>query len=207
MTKLITLIAIFFTTIVSAQNQFETGMQKGLTLFGEGKNKEAVALFERIASAEKNSWLPNYYISFISTLEAFSTKDKTQLQALLDKAQSALDIELAKNDKNEELHVLQGMIYTAYIIADPMTNGMKYSQIAGESYQKAVTLNPNNPRAVLQKAEFEMGSARFFKKDLKPMCNQIDKAVELFATFKPETVFSPNWGSDRALKIQQECAK
>jgi len=31
------------------------------------------------------------------------------------------------------------------------------------------------------------------------------KAIELFATFKPETEFHPNWGLDNAKKLSLEC--
>ncbi len=31
------------------------------------------------------------------------------------------------------------------------------------------------------------------------------EAIELFATFKPETPFSPKWGLDRALEAQKNC--
>lgn len=58
-----------------------------------------------------------------------------------------------------------------------------------------------------EKVAFEMGKARYFKQDTKPMCAQIEKAIPLFSTFKPETVFHPNWGLDRALEVQKECAK
>jgi hypothetical protein len=37
------------------------------------------------------------------------------------------------------------------------------------------------------------------------MCAQIEKAIGLFATFKPETPFSPKWGLDRALAAQKNC--
>lgn len=53
MTKLITALLLFVAGFVTAQSQYEAGMQKAFMLWGEGKNTEASALFERIASAEK----------------------------------------------------------------------------------------------------------------------------------------------------------
>lgn len=60
MTKIITIIALFVASIVSAQTQFEKGMGSALKLWSEGKNTEAIAQFERIALVEKTNWLPNY---------------------------------------------------------------------------------------------------------------------------------------------------
>lgn len=205
MTKIIFTIVLFVTTQIFSQGQFEQGMGKAFALWGEGKNMEASAMFERIASAEKQSWLPNYYVALINTTAAFQTKDKTQMNALLSKAQEALDVELDKDSENAELWVIQAMIHTAWIAFDPMTNGMKLSGKVMEIYGKAEKLAPNNPRVVLSKAEFEMGSARYFGSDIKPICAQIEKSIELFATFKPQSSLHPNWGLDRAQEIIKSC--
>ncbi len=207
MTKCIITLVFFVTSLVGAQTQYEQGMQKGFALWGEGKTAEASALFERIASAEKNNWLPNYYVAMVNTTTSFQTKDKEKVAALLGKAQEALNTELDKNPENPELLVLQAMINTAWIVSDPMTNGMKLSAKTIELYDKALAIAPDNPRALFSKAEFEIGGARYFGNDTKPMCAQIDKAIELFAKFKPETPFHPNWGLDRALEAQKECNK
>lgn len=205
MTKIIITLALLVVSMVNGQGQFEQGMGKAFSLWGEGKNTEASAMFERIASAEKDNWLPNYYVALVNTTSAFATKDKDQVNALLTKAQSALDVELNKYPNNAELLVMQAMIHTAWIAFDPMTNGMKLSGKVMELYAKAEKLEPNNPRVIFSKAEFEMGSARFFGNDTKPICTQIEKANELFATFKPQTVFHPNWGLERAQEAAKAC--
>ena len=205
MTKIITTIALFICTLLSAQGQFEQGMGKAFQLWGEGKNTEASDLFERIAAAEKASWLPNYYVALVNTTTAFRTKDQSQVNLLLSKAQKALDIEMDKNPNNAELLVMQAMIHTAWIAFDPMTNGQKLSGKVMELYAKAQAIAPENPRVVFGKAEFEIGAAQFLGTDTKPMCAQIEKAIALFATFKPETAFSPKWGLDRATEALKNC--
>lgn len=207
MKKIITTIALFVVAITTAQGQFEQGMGKAFQLWGEGKNTESSAMFERIAVAEPNSWLPNYYVALVNTTTAFRTKDKEQMDSLLTKAQNALDIEMVKQSNNAELLVMQAMIHTAWIAFDPMTNGQRLSGKVMELYAQAQAIAPENPRVVFGKAEFEIGGAKFWKTDTKPMCAQIDKAIGLFATFKPETAFSPKWGLDRALEAQKGCNK
>lgn len=207
MTKIITVITLFICSLLSAQTQFEQGMAKAFGLWKEGKNAEASAMFERIAAADKNSYLPNYYVALINTTAVFTEKDKTKIDLLLTKAQDALDLELIKDQNNAELHVLQALIYTGYVVADPMTNGMKYSAKVMESYAKAKAIDPNNPRAVFGEADYQLGGAKWTGVDTKPLCKQVDKAIELFATFKPETPFSPKWGLERALEAQKNCKK
>ena len=205
MKKIITLIALLVVVISSAQTQFEQGMTKAFALWKEGKNTEASALFERIAAAEKNSYLPNYYIALMNTTAVFTEKDKTKIDLLLTKAQDALDVEFIKDQNNAELYVLQALIYTGYVVADPMTNGMKYSSKVMEAYAKAKAIDPKNPRAVFGEADYQLGGAKWTGVDTKPLCAEVDRSIELFATFKPETPFSPKWGLDRALEIQKTC--
>lgn len=207
MIRAITFFIFFICNVISAQSQFETGMQKAFTLWNENKSAEASALFERIAAAEKTNWLPLYYVALINTTEAFKTKDKQTISALLAKAQSAQDSATALSSNNAELLVMQAMINTAWIVADPMTNGMKLSAPTNELYAKALIIAPNNPRVVFGKAEFEIGSAKFFGNDTKPMCAEIERSISLFANFKPETPFSPKWGKDRAEAALLKCDK
>ena len=154
MTKIITFIAILVCELVSAQTAYETVMAKGMKLWSEGRNTEASATFERIASAESKEWLPNYYVALINALSSFGTQDKDEVKSLLEKAQNVLDIELKKDSQNAELLVVQGLIYTGWIVVDPMTNGMKYSGMTTGIYAKAAKIAPENPRVLFSKAEF-----------------------------------------------------
>lgn len=206
MTKIITTLALFICSFLSAQ-QFEMGMGKAMGLWKEGKSQEASDLFERIASAEKNSYLPNYYVAMVNTTMAFETKDKDKLNALLTKAQSAIDIEMNKDSNNAELYCIQALIYTAWIVADPMTNGMKLSGKVIETYEIALKLDSNNPRAVFGKADFAINGAKWTGADTKPLCKEVERSIALFENFKPATSFAPTWGMDRAKQTLANCGK
>ena len=205
MTKLITIIAMFVASILSAQTQFDQGMKKALQTWKDGNSKEALVQLEQIVLVEKSNWLPNYYIAFINTMQAYGEKDKNKLESSLKAAQKAQDIcnELAQD--NPEVLVLQAMIHTAWIVYDPMTNGQRLSGDVMYILNKAYKIAPENPRVVFQKASFEKGMAEYFGQDTKPMCTQIEKAIELFATFKPESAFHPSWGLDKAQEAVKAC--
>ncbi len=206
MTKIITTFALFICSFLSAQ-QFEASMGQAMKLWGEGKNTAAAALFERIAAAEKNSYLPNYYVALVNTSAAFATKDKQQINDLLTKAQAALDIEMAKDQKNSELYCLQALIHTAWIVADPMTNGMKLSGKTMETYEIALKLDPNNPRAVFGKADFAINGAKWTGADTKPLCKEVERSITLFENEKTTAPFAPKWGIDRAKQALTNCSK
>ena len=205
MTRIITTIAFFICSLLTAQSQYEQGMGKALGLWKEGKANEASALMERIASVEKTNWLPSYYVALINTTVAFNPANKANAAALIEKAQKAQDDATMISPSNPELMVMQAMINTAIIVQDPMTNGMKYSGLAREQYNKAIALAPNNPRVVFCRAEFEIGGARWTGADTKVLCKEVARSIELFAADKPETPFSPSWGMDRAQQKLLEC--
>ena len=196
---------MFVASIVSAQTQFDQGMKKALQTWKNGNSTEALVQFEKIASVEKTNWLPNYYIALINTTQAFGEQDKTKMLSLIESAQKAQDFcnDLAMD--NPEVLVMQAMIHTASIVYDPMTNGQKLSGDVMYILNKAYKIAPENPRVVFQKASFEIGMAQYFGQDTKPMCAQIEKSIELFATFKPETAFHPSWGLDRAQAELKKC--
>lgn len=207
MVRLVTVLVFVVCSTLTAQTQYDQGMQKAFGLWKESKDSEAAALFERIASAEKKNWLPNYYVALINTTQAFHTQDKDKIAALLSKAQTAQDAAMEISPNNPELMVTQALIHTAWIVYDPMTNGMKLSNKINEIYTKALIIAPDNPRVVYSKAEFDIGSASYFGQDTKPMCAQVERAVSLFATFKPESAYHPNWGLDRAQETLKQCKK
>lgn len=188
MTKVITTLVVFLATVLTVNaQQYEQGMGKAFTTW-KGNATEASALFERIASVEKTNWLPNYYVALVNTTEAFNPANAKNATALINKAQAALDAAELISPNNAEILIMQAMINTAWIVQDPMTNGMKLSAPTIELYERALKLAPENARAVFGKAEFEIGGAKYWETDTKPMCEQVAKSIELFAKFKPETV-------------------
>ncbi len=97
------------------------------------------------------------------------------------------------------------MIHTAWIEYNPMTNGQRLSGDVMYILNKAYKIAAENPRVVFQKASFEKGMAQYFGQDTQSMCAQIEKAIELFATFKPESALHPSWGLDRAQEEVKAC--
>jgi tetratricopeptide (TPR) repeat protein len=205
MKHLITIALLLISTILGAQSNFEKGMQKAFELWGNNQWEDAENVFERIANAEPDQWLPHYYIAQLNSLKSWDLKDETLLKAQLDKAQQHLDFAMKLSENSAELLVMQAQVLTNWVAYDGQTYGMKYSAKIAELYAKAYAIAPNNPRVLLGKAEWDMGSAQFFGQDTSRFCADFEKALELFANFKPETPFHPNWGKDRAEGILKSC--
>ena len=205
MKKTILLLLFLVATNLSAQDQYSKGMQKAMELWSEQKTVDASNLFERIATAEMDNWLPYYYVAMVNITASFGEEDEQKLSLQLEKAKEFIDIAKNISPDNAEILVLEAMMNTAWIAFDGATYGMTLSGKNMQLYKKAAELAPENPRVVFGKAEWDMGAARYFGKDTSPYCKDIEKSLELFATFKPESGFHPNWGQDRAKEVAEEC--
>lgn len=204
MQKLAIILALLVVSLVNSQTNYENGMQKAFELWGSNP-VEASNLFERIAKAEPDNWLPSYYAAQINIISSFGEKDKEKLTAQLAKAQNLINDATAISKNNPELLIMEALLNTAWVAYDGATYGMTLSPKVSALYAQAEQISPNNPRVVLNKAEWAMGSARFFGQDIKPFCKDVERALELFANFKPETSFHPNWGKERAEQILADC--
>lgn len=207
MKKLLLTLVLFVSAYSFGQSAYENGMKKAFGLWQENKTAEAAQLFERIAAAEKNNWLPSYYAATIHIIDAFSIKDETLLTTKLNKAQNFLDEAKSNSENNAELLITQALLNTAYIAYDGQKYGMTLSGENAQLYAMALKIAPNNPRVVLGKAEWDMGSARFFGQSVAPFCKEIKRAVELFKNEKPAGKFHPQGGIERALEALKQCDK
>ena len=204
MKNLIIILVLSVAELVSAQTNYDKGMQKAFQLWGS-EPIEASNLFERIASAESDNWLPLYYAAQINILQSFGLQDEEKLTAQLNKAQDLLNDATTISKDNPEIIVLQALLHTAWVAYDGATYGMTLSGKVSALYGQAEQLAPDNPRVILNKAEWGMGSARYFGQDTQPFCKDVARSLELFANFKPESPYYPKWGKERAEQIMETC--
>ncbi len=207
MKKIITLIALVIAVTVSAQSQYEKGMDKAFDLWEQNKTKEAGQLFERISQAEKDKWLPSYYAATIEIIGSFGLKDEAVLKAKLNRAQGFLDAAKLLSPDNPEILTNQAFLNVAYMAFDGQKYGMTMSMKNSALYAKALKLAPKNPRVIMSKAEADMGAARFFGQPITPFCKDVKKAVEFAKEEKISEKFYPKFMFKRAEQIIQKCEK
>jgi len=202
---LIITLALMTATVVKSQSQYESGMQKAFGLWQDGKSNEAVAVFERIGQAEKDNWIPLYHAANVLIASQFQIKDMVMKNSMLEKAKGIIAEAHKRSENNSEIITLEGVLYTGYVAMDPGTFGMKYSPMIMQLHGKAVALNPENPRALANKIEYEMGSARFFGNDLAPFCVQMKEILPKFENQKLDVPFAPSYGIERAKQVAESC--
>lgn len=207
MKKVIIVVFVVLGITANAQSPYEQKMKQAFGLWGQNKAVEASQLFERIAVVETKNWLPYYYAAQTLITSGFGIKDEAVLKTRLDKAQDFLDKAKEISPKNAEILVAQATWYIVWVAYDGATYGAMYAGKVARIYGEAYKIDPKNPRVVFGKAEWDMGSARFFGKDTAPYCAEIEKAIELFDTFEKPTPFYPDYGKERAVNVLAQCDK
>ncbi len=202
---LVILIMLGLIGTAQSQSQYEAGMGQAFGLWSDAKPIEASALFERIAQAEKDNWLPYYYAANTLITASFETKDATMINEILKKAAGFITKAQELSPDNSEIITLEGLLYTGYVAMDPMTYGMQYSNKIINLHARAIELDAENPRAQLNKIEYEMGSARFFGTELSTFCEAIESTKPLFENQESSIPFYPNYGVDRVSILLKQC--
>jgi tetratricopeptide (TPR) repeat protein len=206
-----TLTALLFLGVsVFAQNsKFEAAMKANLASYAEAKTAdektEALNKFERIAEAEPTEWLPWYYVALHNITIAYQTKELKQVDALLDKAETAITLAEKISPKNSELFTLKAMMNGARIMVDPMSRWQKYGAEANKAAELATKLDPTNPRVMLYQAQSIFYRPEAFGGGKIVALPMAMSAVKMFEAFKPSSEIMPNWGADIAKKLLEDC--
>lgn len=157
---------------------------------------ESANQFERISQIEKKEWLPLYYASYAYIMISFQEPDNAQKDAYLDQAQKFLDQAMALAPEESELHLLQGFLYPSRITIDPMNRGMQYMEKMNASLDKALQLNPDNPRVYFLRGTMTYHMPEAYGGGAANALPFLKTAQEKFSAFKPKTNLSPNWGME-----------
>ena len=209
----ILLLVSLFSNLFADENYQKNITQSVKELFQAKTIPEYVEVanqFERISNIEKGEWLPLYYASFAYILISFRETENAKKDQYLDQAQKYLDQAMAIDPNESELHMLQGFLYPSRINIDPMTRGIALVAVMNKSLDKALELNPDNPRVFYLRATMTFHTPEAYGGGAAKALPLFQVADEKFRIFKPKTTISPNWGkemNDSELKSVQEMMK
>lgn len=162
-------------------------------------------IFERIANAEKDEWLPYYYTGYIKVILAFKLHGSPNYDEYLDIAQENINKAMDLKQDESELYTLQGLLFQARVMVNPQTRGPVYSPQATQALEKAIELNEDNPRPY-----YLLGTNLFYTPEaygggLEAACPLLRTAKEKYESFIPADSISPNWGEDFNLQLAEKC--
>jgi len=208
MIRIILLIATFtLSLVVKGQQMYSEDMREALAFFKEANYEKAIPTFEKVAGYSAENWLPNYYISLSYALQSFREADKIRREELLKNADNYFEKIASSESKNPEVLNLEAMLYMGWMAYNPMQYGAMYFTSVVEAYNRARKIDPTNPRVAYMLVQFDMNSTKYLGGNAKDFCNELEKSIELFHNFKPESEFHPNWGLDHAEELYRICTK
>jgi tetratricopeptide (TPR) repeat protein len=157
---------------------------------------EAANRFERISQIEKAEWLPLYYAAYAYIMVSFQETENEKKDTDLDQAQKFLDRAFAIDPNESELYLLQGFLYPSRINIDPMTRGMQYIGEMNQALDKAMELNPDNPRVYFLRGSMTLHTPEAYGGGAAKALPLFQAAEKKFKIFRPKTDISPNWGKE-----------
>ncbi len=188
--------------LFSQNDQYLNGMKEGISQLNTAESMEALQavanLFERISNAEKEEFWPAYYQSYTFLQMAIKSMqaDGKDIKTYVDKAQEALDKAMERGGEHSELYALQGYVYQGRIWENSMVNGAIYSPKSTKACEKAIELDPNNPRPYYLIGQNLFYTPSFFgggPEVAKPM---LAKAKAKYDAFEKADDLTPEWGEE-----------
>lgn len=207
----ITIIATMLMTLtgMSQKPEYYKAMGETLSQFSNCKTIEDYQSlgykFNLIAQNEKEEWLPFYYHAHCYILISFMEQQPEKRDAYLDIAEKSIVAMMELAPQESEAHALQSMFYTGRLVVNPVARGQEYSMLSSNSVNKAVAIDPTNPRARLIQIQLGMGTAQFFGGDTKRFCKDAVDLVDTWDNYKIKSPLHPSWGKEQAIGIVKGC--
>jgi len=208
-TLIIAAILIAATTFAGGA-KYQKAMGEALAGFGEAQTVEDYQVlsnkFLMIAQAEKSEWLPYYYHAQCYILMSFTENENPEKKdEYLDEAEKSVNTMLELAPGESEAYVMQGLLYTARLVIDPVTRGAKYSTLSAQAIGTALGIEPENPRARYMQIANEMGTAQFFGSDVTASCEKGKILYEKWDEYKQKSRIHPGWGKEQLAGIIKKC--
>ena len=157
---LIVSVSLFLNLNYAQNARYTKAMEKAVTALNKAQDVEgfmaAKNAFERIASAEKEEWLPLYYQSYAHLQAGIKLMEKGQIKdcaAHVKKADDKIQQAIKIAPQESKMFALQAFILQGYIWEDTQTNGAKYTPMTMQAVETANGLKPKNPRGFVIKSQ------------------------------------------------------
>lgn len=160
--------------------------------------------FRRLREENSGNWLTNYYQAFCLLQYALRTPHVEEVDQYCDRALKSLEEIDPQQANAAEVYCLRAMERSVRIRVDIMLRGMEYSINSETFLEKALQLDPDNPRAYLLKGQNTFNRPEIFgggKKAAKPF---FEKSVAYFQQEK-KNLPAPSWGQESAISMLSAC--
>ena len=194
------LFSVFLLSGFGQENRYKQAMLQAIgKMNNAGRNSEfieAANTFERIGQTEKNEWLPLYHAAFCYVTIGHLEQNVAQKDPWFDKAQQFLNRAFAIAPHESELFTLQAFVYPGRMVVDPIGRGVEYLGKMNAAIDKAIQLNPDNPRSYYLRAVTLVNMPEAFGGGPAVAKPIFETAKQKFDQFKPKSPIWPDWGKE-----------
>jgi tetratricopeptide (TPR) repeat protein len=181
-----------------AQNP-DSVLEKGRQLLLEARTTlddkalaEASQYFTQLAQKDPNNPQFQYYLARVQSYRTDfydNRQQRKQAEKALDEAIAAAQRAVGLDDKAAEFHSLLGELYGRKIGFGGFFTAMRYGPRANAETERALALDPNNPRAHACLGRKYLFSPRMFGGDIDKAVASFRKATELDPAFDENFVW------------------
>ncbi|MET0299732.1 MAG: hypothetical protein ABW036_08220 [Flavitalea sp.] len=204
MKQVITATLLLFVSIFAAaqsSDKFNSAMQKGILMLDSARNSEDFTAnanyFERIATAEAGEWLPKYYSAYALLMSANAGRqDNDTKDVIYDKAFDLAEKAAKIKPDNSEILTLQGYIVFMKVSLAPQARAMTLIPKSGALLEKAIAIDPKNPRALLVKGQNLFYTPEAFGGGKAKAKDVLVLSLEKYGNEKAGALM-PSWGKSR----------
>lgn len=206
---------IFLTITISgyAQNAIDCDAALQQVLSKVKEEKEMSGLYNHVNTLKRLSamcpgqWLPDYYIAYFDLKLVLSKATDKPADLLQEVSEKLTALKSNAQANASEVATLEGYYYYAMIAQDPAVNGQKYYREVMNGYEKAIRLDPSNPRPQLQLAIFQHRMAAFMKQPDDGFCDKLQQLEQTFRDFRPAGATAPDWGLPELVYVRQNSCR
>ena len=165
-----------------------------------------VPAFERMAAANPDAWLPNYYAAHFN-LQQHWASGRGGCKPCLEKTDDFLATAEAANN-NAEVQTLRASYYQGMLQLHPMRAPV-YGPKAGTLLEAAAKADPDNPRAASLLGQNLYYTPEMWGGGADKARPHLERAVALFdaeAADAERSDLLPRWGADRARGLYEKLA-
>ena len=140
--------------------------------------------FERIATAEKDQWLPYYYAAYSLIMKGYGDKNPSNMDASADKADMLLSNAEALAADNSEISTLKAMSAQLHMLVDPQSRYATFGAKSGQYIKMAEKQNAANPRVYMFEAQTAYNTPPAFGGSKEKAIELMKKAITLYEAEK-----------------------
>jgi len=207
--KIITLFLCIPLFTMAYASGYEENMRKAGDKFNEASTTEQIVnvinMYERLAEANKQEWLPLYYASYACLSAGYKEENSDKKDQLYQEGLTFIERAKTIRKNESELLAMEGYLKLMYIANKPMLRAPTQTGEALGILKQAKELDPSNPRPWLIQGQNTFHTPSFFGGGAEKARPMLEKAMALYKTFNPSGDLMPSWGQQRCEQLLGEC--